>query len=298
MLRVIVKILDGASIEACRFGLEYTGNYSVQLAEFLFEEGFWLHQINPVELKYSSGIKREKTDKIDAQDIANYLQKNEKSLESNEPLSPILRDLLVVFSERRAVVKQRSSAKNRLSALCQLSDSEIVNDIKIQLKDQIKYLDKQAKSLKKAISKLFKHPELKENATLAQSVPGVGPIVTAYFLITTHNFTRFETAREYASYCGTAPFSYQSGSSIHRGKRVNSFANKVMKALLANSASTVIQHDYEIKQFYERKLEEGKPKLWIMNAIKNKIIGRLFAVLNRKSTYKSVDQFQKWKQAA
>lgn len=298
MLKSLTDFLDGASLDTCFFGLEYTGNYSVKLAEFLVQKGLWLHQINPVEIKYSSGIKREKTDQLDAQNIAEYLYKNRMSLASNEPLSPVLRDLQVLFSERRAQVKQRTAAKNRRSALNQLSDSKILSEVIEELNAQIESLEAQVKYFDKAIKKLLKHPELKTNAELIQSVSGIGPVIATYFLITTHNFTRFENARQFAAYAGTAPFAYQSGSSINRAKRVNGFANKVMKALLSNAVNTVIQHDYELKLFYEKKSAEGKHQFWIFNAIKNKIIARVFAVVKRGSKYQSVDQFKKWKQAA
>lgn len=130
------------------------------------------------------------------------------------------------------------------------------------------------------------------------SVPGVGLVTTAYLLITTHNFTRFDDWRKFASYCGTAPFAHQSGTSIKGPKRVHHFANKTMKSLLFKVVSTIIQHDYELKQFYEKKLEQGKPKLWVFNAKKNKVLARVFAVIRRGSEYKSVNHYQEWKAAA
>ncbi|MFK7969021.1 MAG: IS110 family transposase, partial [Bacteroidia bacterium] len=71
-----------------------------------------------------------------------------------------------------------------------------------------------------------------------------------------------------------------------------------MKSLLFKVVATIVQHDYELKQFYEKKLEQGKPKLWVFNAIKNKVLARIFAVIKRRTEYKAVDNYQKWKAAA
>jgi len=51
---------------------EYTGIYTMSVALILNEENidFWLE--NPMQLKLSSGISREKNDKVDSEQIARY----------------------------------------------------------------------------------------------------------------------------------------------------------------------------------------------------------------------------------
>ncbi len=114
---------------------------------------------------------------------------------------------------------------------------------------------------------------------------GIGPIVSCYFLITTQCFTKFENSRKYACYCGSAPFTHQSGTRINRKSRVNHFANKKMKTLLHLSGCVAIQRDPEIRAYYERRIALGKSKLSTINIVKNKLIGRVFAVIKNQKPY-------------
>ncbi|MGD1890861.1 MAG: hypothetical protein ACFB15_09740 [Cyclobacteriaceae bacterium] len=63
-----------------------------------------------------------------------------------------------------------------------------------------------------------------------------------------------------------------------------------MKALLSSCAAAAIQYDPELKVYYHRKLKEGKAKLTVLNAIKTKIINRVFAPVNRGTEYVVIKQ--------
>ena len=129
---------------------------------------------------------------------------------------------------------------------------------------------------------------LKRNYELCTSVKGVGLILGASLLVCSNNFSKFKTWRQMASYAGTAPFPYESGSSIKRGKKVNEMANKRMKALLSNAAVSNIAHNPEMRLYYEKKVKEGKNKMLVQNNIKNKVLARVFAVVKRGTPYVNV----------
>ncbi|MEE9374035.1 MAG: hypothetical protein V3V00_13370 [Saprospiraceae bacterium] len=62
-------------------------------------------------------------------------------------------------------------------------------------------------------------------------------------------------------------------------------ANKTIKALLSNGINSAIQWDGEINKYYNRKIAEGKAKGIVLNAVKNKIVHRAFAVIKRQTPY-------------
>lgn len=64
-----------------------------------------------------------------------------------------------------------------------------------------------------------------------------------------------------------------------------------MKGLLSNCASAAVQHDPELKSYYQRKLQEGKAKLAVLNAVKAKLINRVFATINRGTEYVVLKQY-------
>jgi transposase len=75
------------------------------------------------------------------------------------------------------------------------------------------------------------------------------------------------------------PFSKTSGSSVRYKPTVSPHANKKLKKLLHLCALSAIKNDKEIKAYYERKVEQGKNKMCVINAVRNKLIHRVFAVI-------------------
>lgn len=70
-------------------------------------------------------------------------------------------------------------------------------------------------------------------------------------------------------------------------------ANRQIKALLSNCASTAIQHDEELKCYYIRKAAEGKPKMVVINAVRAKIINRAFATIKRGTPFVDLLKYKK-----
>lgn len=100
------------------------------------------------------------------------------------------------------------------------------------------------------------------------------------------NLKNINDPRKYACYSGVAPFEHSSGSSIRGRTRTSKKANQHVKSLLHMCSLTAIQHCPELRMYYERKIESGKNKMSIFNAIKNKIIHRIFSCINQNRNYK------------
>ena len=132
---------------------------------------------------------------------------------------------------------------------------------------------------------------IKTNYDLLLTVPGVGPITAIYVICCTANFASRISGKQLASYAGVVPFENKSGLSIKGKPRVHKMANKELKRLLHMGAHSVVQHNEEFKQYYKRKEKEGKHHLAILNAVKNKIILRVAAVVKNQSKY--VDKYKK-----
>jgi hypothetical protein len=66
-------------------------------------------------------------------------------------------------------------------------------------------------------------------------------------------------------------------------------ANKKMKRQLHMASLTGIKFDEALKQYYERKVSSGKNKMSVLNAVRNKLVARVFAVVNRGIPYKKTN---------
>ncbi len=129
---------------------------------------------------------------------------------------------------------------------------------------------------------------LQRNYELLRSVKGVGLILSCQLLYHTSNFMNFNNWRSFSSYCGIAPFEYSSGSSIKRRKQSHYIGDRKMKTLLSMAAVSAIQSDQELKNYYKRKLEEGKHKMIALNNVRNKILARSFAVIKRGTPFVNI----------
>lgn len=63
-------------------------------------------------------------------------------------------------------------------------------------------------------------------------------------------------------------------------------ANKKVKSLLNSGAWSTALSDNEFRHYFERKVKEGKNKLSIINAIRNKLVGKVFTIVKRGKSYK------------
>ena len=91
--------------------------------------------------------------------------------------------------------------------------------------------------------------------------------------------------RKLACYCGVAPFEHSSGSSVRGKTKVHYMANKKLKCNLHMASLSAIKLDQDLKKYYERKVAEGKNKMSVLNAVKNKLLARVIAVVNKQQEY-------------
>lgn len=291
MIRNILKATP-CDINELLICFEYTGVYSVKLATYLSEQGIPFVMVPGLEVKRSLGITRGKSDRIDAKTLAKYAYLRREELEPTQLPNGELVKLKDYLTLRNRLIKQRSGLQQVVAEYREYANMK-KGDLFFQSQNRlIKQLNKEIKRIEQALKELIEaDATLKEHFDLATSVKGVGLILGAYLLVSTQCFSRFKTWRQYASYCGTAPFPYQSGSSIKGRDKVHPFANKTMKVLLHHAAMAARQHDPELKRYFEKQVEKGKNKMSVLNAIRNKIIARVFATVNRGTPYVQLNKF-------
>jgi transposase len=244
---------------------------------------YW--EIPALEIKKAKGITRGKSDKTDARDIAFYSVRNIDKLLLSSVAEVDIQQLKLLFSEREKLVKSiklfESTKEGKAFIPSSIYKVIATNNCKTValLKKSLKAIDGKIKSIRE------QNERLNAQFQLLKSVPGIGDITALYMLVATRGFERFENWRKFACYSGIAPFQYTSGSSIRGKTRVNHLADKKMKSLLNMAALSAVRHDQEIKEYYERKKNEGKNPMLVLNNIRCKIVGRAFAVIKRSTPF-------------
>ncbi|WP_114747894.1 transposase [Pleomorphovibrio marinus] len=285
MVEWLMDILGQLTHDEMLLGLEHTGLYSELLIGFLNGQNFPFTVLPGLELKKSLGIRRGKSDKVDSKDIAEYIYEKRERVKLFEMPSKNLESIKKLASYRERLVKERTACTTRLKEYQNVHERE---DFEIYVNSHtrvINCLDEEIKKIQAEIERLIRDDlELSRQYRLIQSIKGVGPQTAAIMIVLTRGFTSFENWRKFASYAGIAPFPNQSGT--YTGKtKTSKLANKRIKSLLSMCAGVAIQYNPEIKRYYERRIEEGKNKMSTMNIIRNKLVSRIFAVIERGSPY-------------
>lgn len=274
------------------FCMEHTGSYTLALCCFLQDQGLSYNLVSPLHLKKSLGITRGKSDRVDAQRIAEFACLHQRTLKPFQLPAACLLKLKNLMAFRDRLTKTKVSLKQTIADLKDtaslVDNSFIIKQSEMQLKlveEQIAHTDEQMEATIQEDAHIQKH------FRLITSVVGIGMITAIAFLVYTQDFTAFENGRQFACYAGVAPFEYSSGSSIRGRTKVSPLANRKMKALLSNCASAAVQHDPELKAYYQRKIKQGKAKLSALNAVRAKLVNRVFATVNRGTEYVVIKQY-------
>lgn len=273
------------------FCMEHTGVYTMPLCCFLSEQKLDYALVSGLEIHRSLGLKRGKSDKADAKDIARYACLHESEMKLYELPEKVLLKLRLLLTHRERLLQAKKVFANTEEAN-EFMDKSVCREVVKESRFIVKQFDKKIAAANKQIQELIDADEqLKTAYQLVCSVPGVGPQITCYLLIYTRCFTSFDNARQLACFAGIAPFEYSSGSSIRGKTKVSHLANKKLKALLNMGALNAKRTDREIGLYYERKIAEGKNGMLVMNAIRNKLIGRIFATVKRGTPFVPLMQF-------
>ena len=268
-------------------GIEHTGYYSNALAEWLFRKRITFCYLHPLDVKNYISSSRNKNDSEDACMIADYLYTMREKLTPSTPEPSKIKQLRALRNERALIIKSRTAFLNLLKNIDEPASIKRMQTIINELNTQVKAIEK---SIMEAINS---NEKIKQNYNLITTIPGIGLVNAINTIIATCNFTKFQTARQYAKFCCICPLSNESGISVRGGDHISKKGHNELKTDLTEAARSTIIHNSQMKAYYQRKRAQGKSHGCVMNAIKFKLVCRMFAVIIRQSPY--VD-FEKYRQ--
>jgi len=247
---------------------------------------------NATHIKYSFGLARGKNDKIDSERLCAYAFKNADEIKVTPVLNPVFLKLKDMMTSRSRLLEQKNSIKVYLGEMKLSNSKEMQMIIENAHKAALEGLEASINFVEKQIKQIIKeNAEIENNYKLLITVPGIGHLTAVYIICCTNNFICKISGKQLSSYAGVAPFGNTSGTSIKGRHKVHKMANKELKKLLHMGAVSAITHYREFKDYYERKVKEGKHQLSAINAVRSKIALRVVAVINNQAPY--VDKYKK-----
>lgn len=264
---------------------EFTGIYSKPLEVAASKLGIGLWMENPRTIKLSVGFNRGKSDSVDSSRIADYSKRFADRVRLHqlksvnhvelETLSHARESLIQVQNQLAVQIKEAEKFDPKKAEILKQSYSVILDSTKLKLKEVNKQID----------IKIKENEQVKRSIELITSIPGIGRETALSMVLITRNFTIFENAGQMACFAGVAPFIHESGTSIKGRTRISPYARKDLKKLLHMAALCTIRYNEDLKKYFVRKVKEGKNKMSVINALRNKLIQRIFAVIKRGTPY-------------
>jgi transposase len=276
----------GGSYEETVFCMEHTGLYNLPLVKWLQGNRCKTWIESGVHIRKTLGLVRGKSDKVDSFRIAMYAYTNRDHIKFWVPPRRVIERLGALLSQRNRMMKARKQLATANSEQKKFIDKEIMHSLNVYTNRTTSVIDKQVKAIEKEILLLIQEDEkLKQLYGIITSVSGIGLVIATHLLVTTNEFISINDPKKYACYCGVVPFEHSSGSSVRGRTRVSHIANKSIKTLLHLAAVSLIRIPGELQDYYNRKVSDGKNKMSVINAIRNKLILRVFACVNQNKLY-------------
>ena len=265
---------------------EHTGHFGNKLVDVALEIELNLWLESAYSILHSQGLIRGKNDKVDALRIAEYAKRFTDKVILITPTPQSVKQLKLLNVERDLIVKDIQKYKAQLKQEKGFLEADYFKAKTKRIENLIKYLKQTLSEIENKIDDIINNDDhISSNYKKIISVDGVGKQTAITTIIATNNFTKFKNPRKFACHAGCAPFRYQSGTSLNSRNKVSQKANKNIKRILHMAALSAIQMKRELKEYYERKVAEGKNKMSVINAVRAKIIHRIFAVVIQNREY-------------
>ena len=278
--------MKGNLVEDFLLCAEYTGQYTYPLSCACAEMAVDLWLENPAQIKYRSGVQRGKNDRLDARKIADYATLFLHKAHLFRLPEKRIAALKQLISERDMYVCDKGKYKGQLNDQKDFMDKDQYKVKSTRLQKLISNLDDAIEQIEAEIQKLIDNdPTLSRQHELLCSVQGIGDKTALKMIVETNAFRDFKDPRKFCCHAGVAPFLFESGSSQRSRNKLSNRADKSIKTLLHMAALSATRTKGELNEYYTRKVAEGKNKMSVINAIRAKLVLRMFAVIRNDQFY-------------
>jgi transposase len=158
----------------------------------------------------------------------------------------------------------------------------VAASIVAELAREVLVLKKRIETLGKNLQqRFFARPE----ARIIASLPGMGPLLGAEFLVATGDLSAFDSADQLAAYAGLVPAAHDSGKRSGNDRRMRG-GNKLLKRAFYQSAFASLRSSPTSRAFYDRKRREGKRHTQALIALARRRVNVLWAMLRDGTMFK------------
>jgi transposase len=272
----------GRSARVC---MEATGIYSLEFALALHHaKNVEVMVVNPRAIKDFSRacLQRAKTDAVDAGMILDFLERMPFT-----PWQPPAPEILELRAINRRIVQlntelTREKSRFHASEFAGASADVIAHDIEVN----IRHLERRIERLNgNGMAVIRGAPTLAAKHAHLVSAKGIGEASAMRLLAELLVLPDDLAAPQWVAQAGLDPRPYESGSSIHRPRRITKVGNRHLRAALYMPALVAIQHDPNVRAFYNKLIAAGKKPLQAIVAVMRKLLHAIWGMLKHDQDF-------------
>jgi transposase len=124
-----------------------------------------------------------------------------------------------------------------------------------------------------------------DDLDIISSIKGISDITACHFIAEVKDIKRFPTRNKLIAFAGTDPSIRQSGTSVNSNGKISKKGSRTLRRYLFLMGQSLIVHNPNFKEYYEKKKKEGMPYRKAMIALCNKLLRILYALLTKRQTY-------------
>lgn len=257
--------------------MEATGVYYEAVATTLHDAGLAVSVVNPGCIKgFGQGENlRNKTDKADASLIARYCAAMVPPVWAPPPLEQ--RQLRAWSQRVQALKDMRQQEYNRLESYTVSGMTEVA----AHAKTLIAWFDAEIKQLEQDVDDhIDRHPDLKRDADLITSIPGIGNTTAARLLGQLGDIRRFSGPKAFAAFLGLTPRQRSSGTSVKGRTMICRTGGTAIRAALYMPGMVASRHNPILRTFAQRLAGNGMAKKAVISAVMHKLAHLIYGVIH------------------
>jgi transposase len=268
-----------------RVCLEATGIYSLEFALALHHaKNVEVMVVNPRAIKdfVRACMQRAKTDAVDAGGILEYLER--MPFTAWQPPAPEILELQAINRRIDQLHTELTREKNRRHAagFAGASADAIAHDIELN----IRHLERRIERMHESGLQLVRGvPALTAKLAHLVSAKGIGEASAMRLLAELLVLPDDLAAPQWVAHAGLDPRPYESGTSIHRPRRISKVGNRHLRAALYMPALVAIQHEPNVKAFYDKLVAGGKKPMQAVVAVMRKLLHAIWGMLKHDQDF-------------
>lgn len=282
---------------AARVVLEATGVYSLDLALALHgAQRVEVMVVNPrVARRFAEAcLQRSSTDTTMALTLCEFAARME--FVPWTPPAPEVCELRTITRRMAALTLEHTRELNRAhaAAASATTPAVVANDIAVNAR----HLQRRLAELERhALRLVIQHPHLQRAYHHIVSVRGFADRSALQVLGELLVLPADMTVRQWVAHSGIDVRHVDSGTSVHKAPRISKHGNAHVRRILYMPALVAIQHEPNVRAFYEQLLARGKTKLQAIVAVMRKLLHSIYGMLKTDTDFDG-SKFRRLPQAA